>query len=73
MTQFLAGVVLVLVMAAWIVYRAGKNKGLFLPGFILGGTYAYAADLAKAGMLTGSVIAVVIIIVMACLLVNNDK
>lgn len=73
MTQFLAGAVLALVMAAWVVYRACKDKGLLLPGVILSGTYVYAADLAKAGMLAGGVIAVIMIIVMACLLVNNDK
>lgn len=73
MIQFLAGVILVLAMAMWVVYRTGKDKGLSLQGFILGWMYASAAAPAKAGMLVGAVIAAVAIAVMACMSINKNE
>lgn len=73
MIQFLAGVILVLAMAMWVVYRTGKDKGLFLQGLVLGLAYAYVADPIKAGMLVGAVIAAVAIAVMACMSINKNE
>lgn len=72
MIQFLAGVILFLAMAAWMARRVNKEKGLFLQGIILGLVYAYVADPVKAGMLVGVVIAAVVIVV-ACMLINENK
>ena len=73
MIQFLGGVILFLVMAAWMAHRVNKEKGLFLQGFILGWLYASAANPAKAGMLVGAVVAAVAIAVMACMSINRNE